>query len=106
MAKMKIEVWRRAPAVGLTLRDRLVLSAALLPRSPGASPFSSTCQPQRALRRFWIRAGISALRDLPEWRRDMFVRPGGLRPADGPQVVLFADTFNGFDAEISTMRCA
>src|SRR5467141_1599495 len=40
-------------------------------------------------------AGISAQRALPEWRRDVFssdVETVG--PADGREVVLFADTFN------------
>jgi Fe-S oxidoreductase len=40
-------------------------------------------------------AGISARRDLPEWRRDVFAPAGeAFGPADGREVVLFADTFN------------
>src|SRR5258708_32436387 len=40
-------------------------------------------------------AGISAQRALPAFRRDTF-KPGAevIGPADGPEVVLFADTFN------------
>jgi Fe-S oxidoreductase len=40
-------------------------------------------------------AGISAKRSLPEWRRDVFHRDAdAVGPADGREVVLFADTFN------------
>jgi Fe-S oxidoreductase len=40
-------------------------------------------------------AGISAKRALPEWRRDVFNPSAGVfGPADGHEVVLFADTFN------------
>ena len=41
------------------------------------------------------RAPISAQRALPEWRRDVFSSDvETLGPADGREVVLFADTFN------------
>ncbi|MEA2865398.1 MAG: hypothetical protein QOE39_113, partial [Bradyrhizobium sp.] len=40
-------------------------------------------------------AGISAQRALPKWRRDVFSFDAeALGPADGREVVLFADTFN------------
>ena len=40
-------------------------------------------------------AGISAQRALPAWRRDVFKSDGdAVGPADGHEVVLFADTFN------------
>ena len=40
-------------------------------------------------------AGISARRSLPEWRRDLFApKRTEFGPPDGPEVVLFADTFN------------
>jgi len=40
-------------------------------------------------------AGISAQRALPEWRRDVFITGADeMGPADGREVVLFADTFN------------
>jgi Fe-S oxidoreductase len=40
-------------------------------------------------------AGISARRALPEWRRDVFRSDiDVVGPADGREVVLFADTFN------------
>jgi Fe-S oxidoreductase len=47
---------------------------------------------RRLLEKF---AGISARRALPAWRRDVF-RPEAevVGPADGREVVLFADTFN------------
>jgi Fe-S oxidoreductase len=41
-------------------------------------------------------AGISAKRDLPAWRSDTFAPDGTVfGPETGPEVVLFADTFNG-----------
>ena len=98
MAKMKIEVLAaRAKRQGLSLRDRLV---AYLPHYAAlASRFSwiaNLRNRSRALRwLFEAVAGISAARDLPEWRRDVFV-PGAeaFGPVDGREVVLFADTFN------------
>src|SRR6202040_147245 len=40
-------------------------------------------------------AGISAQRNLPEWRRDVFrSETETVGPADGREVILFADTFN------------
>ena len=48
------------------------------------------------LRRLFERfAGISAQRALPAWRRDVFKSDAeAIGPADGREVVLFADTFN------------
>jgi FAD/FMN-containing dehydrogenase/Fe-S oxidoreductase len=98
MAKMKIEVLAaRAATRGLSLRDRLV---GYLPRYAGlASRFASLANARNnsallrnALEKF---AGISARRDLPQWRRDVFTPEADIfGPAHGPEVVLFADTFN------------
>src|SRR4051794_32112326 len=98
MAKMKIEVLAaRAERHGLSLHDRLV---GYLPRyAPLASrlaPLLNLRNRSRLLRALFERfAGISAKRKLPEWRRDVFA-PGAetFGPADGREVVLFADTFN------------
>ncbi len=98
MAKMKIEVSAaRAKARGHTLQQRLVgwlpryaalasrlpFAANLRDRLPGAARLSETL------------AGLSARRTLPRFRRDAFRDPDGpTGPADGREVVLFADTFN------------
>ena len=98
MAKMKIEVLAaRAEKLGLSLRDRFV---AYLPHY---APIASTLAPLANLRNrspllralFERGMGISARRDLPEWRRDVF-RPkdSSVGPRGGREVVLFADTFN------------
>ncbi len=98
MAKMKIEVLAaRAAKHGLSLRDRLV---GFLPRYAGlASHFApiANWRNNSALLRmlFETFAGISAKRALPEWRRDVFKSDvEAVGPADGHDVVLFADTFN------------
>src|SRR3954467_5785138 len=98
MAKMKIEVLAaRAEKHGLSLRDRLV---GYLPRYADlASRFALIANWRnnspllRAL--FEKFAGISAKRALPGFRHDVF-RPDAevFGPADGHEVVLFADTFN------------
>jgi FAD/FMN-containing dehydrogenase/Fe-S oxidoreductase len=99
MAKMKIEVLAaRAAEHGLSLRDRLVAYlphyAALASR---LAPLANWRNSSPLLRRLFEKfAGISAQRSLPAWRRDVFrsdVEVTG--PADGREVVLFADTFNG-----------
>jgi Fe-S oxidoreductase/FAD/FMN-containing dehydrogenase len=98
MAKMKIEVLAaRAARHGLSLRDRLV---GFLPRyaalASRLSPLANWRNHSPLLRRLLEKfAGISAQRALPQWRRDVF-RPEAevVGPADGREVVLFADTFN------------
>jgi FAD/FMN-containing dehydrogenase/Fe-S oxidoreductase len=98
MAKMKIEVLAaRARSHGLTLRDRLV---AYLPHYAGLAsrfaPLANLRNKSTLLRKLGERfIGISARRDLPQWRRDVF-NPSALAvgPKDGREVVLFADTFN------------
>ena len=98
MAKMKIEVLAaRAAKHGLTLRDRLVgylpHYAGLASRFPWAANLRNHSSLLRALLDKF--AGISAKRDLPEFRSDVFA-PGGIAfgPENGREVVLFADTFN------------
>ena len=98
MAKMKIEVLAaRAAKHGLSLRDRLVSYlphyAALASR---LAPLANWRNNSPLLRMLFERfAGISARRALPEWRRDVFRSDiDVVGPADGREVVLFADTFN------------
>ncbi|MDO9559996.1 MAG: FAD-linked oxidase C-terminal domain-containing protein [Bradyrhizobium sp.] len=98
MAKMKIEVLAaRAARHGLSLRDRLV---GYLPRyaalASRLAPLANLRNRSRLLRRLLEKfAGISAKRALPEWRRDVFTSDvEATGPADGREVVLFADTFN------------
>lgn len=98
MAKMKIEVLAaRAKKHGLTLRDRLV---GYLPHYSGlASRFSwiANLRNKSQILRWLFEqvAGISAARKLPEFRRDIFAPDAEVfGPANGREVVLFADTFN------------
>jgi FAD/FMN-containing dehydrogenase/Fe-S oxidoreductase len=98
MAKMKIEVLAaRAAKHGLSLRDRLV---GFLPHYAGLAsrlaPLANWRNNSPLLRRLLEKtAGISAKRALPEWRRDTFKSDTeAVGPADGREVVLFADTFN------------
>src|SRR5246500_462904 len=98
MAKMKIEVLSaRVAKHGLSLRDRLV---GYLPRYAGLAsrlaPLANWRNDSPLLRRWFEKfAGISAHRALPAWRRDVFRSDAeAIGPADGREVVLFADTFN------------
>src|SRR3984893_771209 len=98
LAKMKTEVRAaRAPKHGLSLRDRLV---GYLPRYAGLAsrlaPLANWRNHSPLLRRLFEKfAGISAERALPKWRRDVFTSDvDAIGPADGREVVLFADTFN------------
>ena len=98
MAKMKIEVLAaRAAKHGLSLRDRLV---GYLPRyaalASRLAPLANLRNNSPLLRKWFEKfAGISAQRALPEWRRDVFTSDvEATGPADGREVVLFADTFN------------
>jgi FAD/FMN-containing dehydrogenase/Fe-S oxidoreductase len=98
MAKMKIEVQAaRAARHGLSLRDRLVAFlphyAALASRFARLANWRNNSPLLRML--FEKVAGISAQRALPAWRRDVFDPAAeAIGPADGGEVVLFADTFN------------
>src|SRR5262249_42650384 len=82
---------------GLSLRDRLV---GYLPRyAPLASRFAWLANLRNSsslLRALFERfAGISAKRALPAFRSDTFHSDSeAVGPADGHEVVLFADTFN------------
>jgi FAD/FMN-containing dehydrogenase/Fe-S oxidoreductase len=98
MAKMKIEVLAaRVARHGLPLRDRLVgylpHYAALASRF---APLANWRNNSPLLRMLLEKlAGISAQRALPAWRRDVFSSAAEtIGPADGREVVLFADTFN------------
>ncbi|KWV43947.1 lactate dehydrogenase [Bradyrhizobium macuxiense] len=98
MAKMKIEVLAaRASKHGLSLRDRLV---GYLPRyadlASRFAPLANLRNHSALLRSLFERfAGISAKRSLPAFRRDTFQPDAEVfGPADGREVVLFADTFN------------
>ena len=98
MAKMKIEVLAaRMAKHGLPLRDLLV---GYLPHYAGLAarlaPLANLRNKNRWLRKLLERvAGISAQRALPAWRRDVFTSDVEVvGPADGHEVVLFADTFN------------
>jgi FAD/FMN-containing dehydrogenase/Fe-S oxidoreductase len=98
MAKMKIEVLAaRVEKHGLSLRDRLV---GYLPRyaalASRLAPLANLRNSSPLLRKLFEKfARISAQRALPAWRRDMFAPAGKtFGPADGHELVLFADTFN------------
>ncbi len=97
MAKMKIEVLAaRVAKHGLSLRDRLV---GYLPHYAGLAsrlaPLANWRNNSPLLRKLFEKlAGISAERTLPAWRRDVFRSDAEVGPADGREVVLFADTFN------------
>jgi FAD/FMN-containing dehydrogenase/Fe-S oxidoreductase len=98
MAKMKIEVLAaRAAKHGLSLRERLV---GFLPHyvalASRLAPLANWRNNSPLLRRLFEKfVGISARRALPAWRRDVFrIDVEAVGPADGREVVLFADTFN------------
>src|SRR5882724_3310191 len=98
MARMKIEVQAaRAAEHGLSLHDRLI---GYLPRyAPLAAKlpwlFNLRNGAASLARLFEQVAGFSARRSLPRWRSDFFRSDvETLGPADGREVVLFADTFN------------
>ena len=100
MARFKIEVQAaRRRKKGLSLRDRLIAYlpryapyAAKLPflfnlrdRLPGMAKLSESL------------LGLSAERTLPAWRADIFAPDAdAVGPADGREVVFFADTFNRY----------
>ncbi len=116
MAWMKIEVLSaRAAKGGLSLHDRLVgwlpryaPYAAKLPWLlnlrdivPGAARLSEAV------------ANFSSRRKLPRWRTDVFRDPAApVGPAEGSEVVLFADTFNRYferenlDAAVAVLQAA
>jgi FAD/FMN-containing dehydrogenase/Fe-S oxidoreductase len=99
MARMKIEVQAaRLRKRGLTLHDRLV---GYLPRyAPWAARFPGLANlrdKMPALARLSENyGGFSTRRKLPQWRRDWFKDSANGRKNDGPEFVLFVDTFNRY----------
>ena len=100
MARMKIEVSAaRVAKHGLTLHDRLV---GYLPHyAPIASRFSWLVNRRNDSVRLmqWSEeiAGFSAKRKLPHWSSDPYWESARVvGAADGPEVVLFADTFSRY----------
>jgi FAD/FMN-containing dehydrogenase/Fe-S oxidoreductase len=100
MARMKIEVQAaRAQTHGISLRDRLV---GWLPRyAPYAAKAPWLMNLRDALpggaKISEKIAGMSARRSLPKWRSDFFRESDArIGPADGPEVAVFADTFNRY----------
>ncbi len=98
MAKMKIEVLSaRVAKHGLTLRDRLVGYLPHYAALAARLPWLANLRNRSPLLRVLLEniAGISAKRDLPEFRSDVFAPAGeAYGPETGREVVLFADTFN------------
>jgi len=99
MARMKTEfLYHYRKRHGLPLRDRLV---AYLPRY---APWAARLAPLMNLRNSVpglaalgeTLIGLSAKRDLPRWRRDVFRAPPEPAVGEGPELVLFADTFNRY----------
>jgi FAD/FMN-containing dehydrogenase/Fe-S oxidoreductase len=105
MARMKIEVLAaRAKERGYSLRDRLI--AGMPHYAPWGAKFAPLLNLRNRIRilRSLSEAllGFAASRDLPVWRRDRFDHPGlSFGPENGPEVVLWADSFNAaFEREI------
>jgi Fe-S oxidoreductase len=98
MAKMKIEVLAaRVAKHGLTLRDRLVGYLPHYARLASRFAWLPNLRNKSKILRWLFEevANISAKRDLPEFRRDVFAPTGeAYGPENGREVVLFADTFN------------
>lgn len=99
MARMKIEVQAaRLKKHDLSLHDRLV---GYLPRyAPWAARFPALANLRDnvpVLKRLSEKlAGFSTQRALPAWREDWFRDVASEQKGDGPEVVLFADTFNRY----------
>jgi Fe-S oxidoreductase len=99
MARMKIEAQAaRLTKRRLSLHDRLV---GYLPRyAPWAARFPGLANLRNrmpALARMSEQyVGFSTRRRLPEWRKDWFRDFPEDARGDGPEVVLFADTFNRY----------
>jgi FAD/FMN-containing dehydrogenase/Fe-S oxidoreductase len=99
MARMKIEVQAaRHKQRKLSLHDRLV---GYLPRyAPWAARYPRLANLRDSMpvltRMSEKHAGFSTRRKLPAWRADWFRDAAGEPNGDGPEVVLFADTFNRY----------
>ena len=98
VARMKIEFLSRYhKRWGLRLRDRLVAYLPRYARWAARVPWLSNAHniaPFRGLRRRLL--GFATQRAMPAWRRDTFEGVPGRVSSDGPEVVLFADTFNTY----------
>jgi Fe-S oxidoreductase len=115
MARMKIEVQAaRAAKYGFSPRDVLI---GWLPRyAPYAVPLRLLLNLRDALPGAAFLSekivGFSARRALPRWRGDIFREPEPVGEGGGPEVVLFADTFNRYferenlDAALAVLRAA
>jgi FAD/FMN-containing dehydrogenase/Fe-S oxidoreductase len=100
MARMKIEVLAaRKHTKGLSLRDRLI---GWLPRyAPIAAKLPTLFNLRDALPGLpWLSEkllGLSRTRKLPRWSRTIFdPAQDTYGPENGPELVLFADTFNRY----------
>jgi FAD/FMN-containing dehydrogenase/Fe-S oxidoreductase len=99
MAKMKIEVTAaRKKEKGFSLHDHLIawmpLYAPVLCRVPWLANLRN--QVPLIARTLEKVDGFTSRRPLPKWRRDIY-RPNEQEgPADGPEVILFGDTFNTY----------
>lgn len=100
MARLKIEVQAaRRKTKGLSWRDRAI---AFLPHyAPWAAKFPvlfnlrDLLPGAAALSEKLL--GLSAERSLPKWRSDIFApKESVMGPENGPEVVLFVDTFNRY----------
>jgi Fe-S oxidoreductase len=100
MARMKIEAQAaRVEKHGISLHDRLVgylpRYAQLAARFPKLANLRNEMPLLAQLME--SRAGFSARRTLPVWRKDWFREPDNAPgPEGGQEVVLFADTFNRY----------
>jgi len=106
MARFNIEAKAaRAARLGISMSDRLVAYlphyAPIARRMPWLFNARNALPGARWLSERMLK--ISASRDLPRWRKDIFsADPDGFVAAkDAPEVVVWADTFNSyFDREI------
>jgi Fe-S oxidoreductase len=104
MARLKIEVTaRRVRERGLTLAERAVAFlpryAPWLSRVAGLANFGGRLPGVSRLAARLL--GFSPERSLPQWRKRFGGEGTSFGPADGHEVVLFADTFNRhFDPQI------
>lgn len=99
MAKMKIEVTvARKKEQGFTLHDHLIawmpLYAPILCRVPWLANLRNSV-PLIARMSEKI-DGFTSRRPLPKWRTDIYRPKEQEGPADGPEVILFGDTFNTY----------
>ncbi len=99
MAKMKIEVTAaRKKEKGYSLHDHLIawmpLYAPILCRVPALANLRNSIP--------WLARmsekidGFTSRRPLPRWRTDVYRPKEQEGPVDGPEVILFGDTFNTY----------